>query len=72
LGLIPAFAVWGIFWNPFGMLLSVGWAWFSASVYAQTHRMPCEAIESGEAENVIQIDNGAGTGVKANRSNGQN
>ncbi len=42
--LVPALGVWGIFWKPFGMLLSVVWAWFSAVVYAGMHLMPCDRL----------------------------
>ncbi len=55
LTLIPTFAVWGIFWKPFGMILTVIWAWFSASIYAHTHRMPCEGVVETPAENVITL-----------------
>lgn len=40
--LFPAFAAWGVFWNPFGTILAVIWAWASGVVYAKGHRMPCE------------------------------
>ena len=42
IALIPAFAVWGILWKPFGGILAVLWSWVSASIYTATHRMPCE------------------------------
>jgi len=56
LTLIPAFAVWGIFWKPFGVLLAVIWSWFSASIYAGTRRMPCEGASEPPAENVIRLE----------------
>jgi len=55
LTLIPAFAVWGIFWKPFGVVLAVAWSWFSAMVYAQKHRMPCDGIAEVPAANVINL-----------------
>lgn len=52
---LPVFAVWGIFWKPFGMILAVLWSVFSSFLYVRTHRMPCEMILSKEAENVISL-----------------
>lgn len=49
-GMSPVMAVWGVFWEPFGVLLAVGWAWFSASVYASRHLMPCEVDGNEEAK----------------------
>lgn len=54
--LIPAFAVWGIFWKPFGMLLAVFWSCFSAMIYAQTHVMPCDETLNSPANNVIRLE----------------
>jgi len=71
-GLIPACAVWGVFWNPFGVILAVIWSWFSAMVYAQTHEMPCEEGARWEAENVIRMDQDPVEEEESrNRSNGQ-
>ncbi len=70
LTLIPAFAVWGIFWKPFGMVLAVVWAWFSATVYTQTHRMPCEGIIEPPAENVIRLEDDHMTEQHSQRSDG--
>lgn len=42
LALVPAFAVWGIYWNPFGPALAVFWGWLSSTIYARSHHMPCE------------------------------
>lgn len=53
---LPAFAVWGIFWKPFGMTLAISWSWFSSFLYARTHRMPCEGVRSDDAENVIPLN----------------
>ncbi|MGC6581118.1 MAG: hypothetical protein ACON4K_02195 [Akkermansiaceae bacterium] len=55
LGLIPAFAVWGVFWKPFGITLAIFWSWFSSFLYARTHRMPCEGVMAADAENVIPL-----------------
>ncbi|MFT7304724.1 MAG: hypothetical protein ACI8UZ_003582 [Akkermansiaceae bacterium] len=71
LTLIPAFAVWGIFWKPFGVLLAVVWSWFSATVYAQIHRMPCEGIIEDTAENIIRLEGDHMTEQHSKRSDGQ-
>ena len=72
LTLIPAFAVWGIFWKPLGVLLAVGWSWFSAMIYAQTHRMPCEGeVKGEEAANVISLTGDHGKEESTNRVNGK-
>ena len=52
---LPAFAVWGVFWKPFGMSLAIFWSWFSSFLYARTHQMPCEGIIGDAAENVIPL-----------------
>ena len=36
-GLSPSFAVWGIYWAPFPLLLGAGWAWASAFIYVKGH-----------------------------------
>ena len=71
LSLIPAFAVWGIFWKPFGVVLAVLWAWFSATIYAQTHRMPCEGVIEDTAKNVIRLEGDHMTKQHSKRSDGQ-
>ena len=71
LGLIPAFAVWGIFWKPFGMLLAVIWSWFSAVVYAGRHGMPCEFEGGSEAGNVILLEGERVEIESRNRANGE-
>lgn len=60
LSLILAFAVWGIFWKPFGMIVAVAWAWLSAGIYARSHRMPCEGSLEPVAPNVIDLGEGRG------------
>lgn len=72
LTLAPAFAVWGIFWKPFGLILAVIWSWFSATIYARTHRMPCEGGGEDDAENVIRLEEGEHlTQQNSNRADGQ-
>lgn len=72
LTLIPAFAVWGIFWKPFGLILAVIWSWFSATIYARTHRMPCEGILEDDAQNVIRLEKGEHmTKQHSNRADGK-
>lgn len=55
IALFPAFAVWGIFWKPFGMSLAIFWSWFSSFLYACAHQMPCEGIHGDAAQNVIPL-----------------
>jgi len=69
--LIPAFAVWGIFWKPFGMILAILWGWLSATIYAHFHLMPCEGVAELPAENVIDLDGGLGTENYKRHSDGQ-
>ncbi|YCM43685.1 hypothetical protein V2O64_20480 [Verrucomicrobiaceae bacterium 227] len=69
--LIPAFAVWGIFWKPFGMIIAILWGWLSASLYAHSHRMPCEGVLELPAENVIDLDGGLGVENYKRHSDGQ-
>jgi len=56
IALIPAFAVWGIFWKPFGVILSVVWAWFSGMIYTGIHSMPCEGVAESVDKNVIRLE----------------
>ncbi|MEJ6567373.1 MAG: hypothetical protein QNL80_00785 [Akkermansiaceae bacterium] len=70
LALIPVFAVWGIFWKPFGMTLGILWAWFSSFLYARTHRMPCDVVNRGEIENVTQIKKDLLEQTRSRRSDG--
>jgi hypothetical protein len=70
LALIPTFAVWGIFWKPFGMTLGILWAWFSSFLYARTHRMPCDVVNRGEVENVTQIKKDLFEQTRSRRSDG--
>ena len=71
LSLIPAFAVWGIFWKPFGVILAVGWAAFSSVIYAARHQMPCEVSEVEEAGNVIRLDGEREESKSSSRANGK-
>lgn len=71
LSLIPAFAVWGIFWKPFGTVLAIAWAAFSSTIYAARHEMPCEVIDLPEAGNVIRMDGELEEVKSKSRSNGQ-
>lgn len=70
LALIPVFAVWGIFWKPFGLTLGLFWAWFSSFLYARTHRMPCEADPENSAQNVIPMKHGLPPENRSVRSDG--
>jgi hypothetical protein len=69
--LIPVFAVWGIFWKPFGMIIAVLWGWLSATIYARSHLMPCEEVVGRPAENVIDLDGGLGAENYKRHSDGQ-
>lgn len=71
LALIPAFAVWGIFWKPFGTIIAVTWAWLSAWIYARSHRMPCEGEAEVPAANVIDLDGSRGAENYKRLSDGQ-
>ena len=68
--LIPAFAVWGIFWKPFGVILSVVWAWFSGMIYTGTHFMPCERGEEPVDKNVIRLEGDHMTQQHSNQADG--
>ncbi|MDA7931579.1 hypothetical protein N9B42_01280 [Akkermansiaceae bacterium] len=70
LALIPVFAVWGIFWKPFGLTLGIFWAWFSSFIYARTHRMPCEGVTENSAQNVIHMKHGLPPENRSRRSDG--
>jgi hypothetical protein len=71
LSLIPTFAVWGIFWKPFGLILAVAWAAFSSVIYASRHQMPCESVEIEEAGNVIRLDGEREEAKSSTRANGK-
>lgn len=42
LAMIPAFAVWNIYFSPFIQIVGVFWSWFCVMVYTQHHSMPCD------------------------------
>ncbi len=69
--LIPAFAVWGIFWKPGGTILAVIWSWISAAIYAQGHRMPCEGGAGETASNVINLQGERDANPPPRRADGQ-
>lgn len=71
LTLIPAFAVWGIFWKPFGMIIAILWGWLSAAIYAHSHLMPSEGMAGLPAENVIDLDGGLGAENYKRHSDGK-
>ena len=71
LTLIPAFAVWGIFWKPFGIVIAILWGWLSAAIYAHSHLMPCEGAVGLPAENVIDLDGGLGVENYKRHSDGK-
>lgn len=68
--LFPAFAVWGIFWKPFGVVLAVIWAWFSATIYSGMHVMPCESSEESVDKPVIRLDGDQMTQQHSRQTNG--
>jgi len=70
--LLPCFAVWGIFWKPFGMILGVVWGWMSAAIYAHGHVMPCEISLSVAAENVVISMSGEQITESSSQADGQN
>ncbi|MGJ8696415.1 MAG: hypothetical protein ACSHYF_08850 [Verrucomicrobiaceae bacterium] len=67
--LIPVFAVWGVFWKPFGLLLGLLWGWLSAFLYARVHRMPAEG-ELMNPANVISMNDSQSTPPTSRRADG--
>lgn len=44
LAMIPAFAVWNVYFSPFVQLVGVFWSWFCVVIYTQHHQMPCDQV----------------------------
>jgi hypothetical protein len=44
LAMVPAFAVWNVYFSPFVQLVGVFWSWFCVVIYTQHHRMPCDPV----------------------------
>lgn len=42
LAMVPAFAVWQIYFSPFLPLIALFWSWFCTMMYVNHHLMPCE------------------------------
>jgi len=40
--MVPALAVWEIYFPPMMCLVGVFWTWFSSMIYANHHQMPCD------------------------------
>lgn len=51
----PVFALWGIFWNPFILLIGVCWAGLVALVHASNHDR-AEAERAVEEQNVVRMN----------------
>lgn len=44
LAMIPAFAVWNVYFSPFLQVVGVFWSWFCVVLYTQHHQMPCDPV----------------------------
>ena len=44
LAMVPAFAVWGVYFSPFLQVVAVFWSWFCVVLYTQHHHMPCDPV----------------------------
>lgn len=44
LAMVPAFAVWNVYFSPVLQITGVFWSWFCVVLYAQHHRMPCDSV----------------------------
>lgn len=57
LAMVPAFAVWDIYFSPFVQLVGVFWSWFCVVLYTQHHQMPCDPmhvdIQMGPSEELL-------------------
>ncbi len=40
--MVPAFAVWNVYFSPFLPVVGIFWSWFCTMVYAGHHTMPCD------------------------------
>lgn len=60
LAMVPAFAVWQIYFSPFLPLIALFWSWFCTMMYVNHHIMPCEqtGFESGNesASHGVRVD----------------
>lgn len=44
LAMVPAFAVWNVYFSPVVQLIGVFWSWFCVTIYTQHHQMPCDPV----------------------------
>jgi hypothetical protein len=51
----PVMALWGTFWSPLVAVVSGAWSGFCATLWAQHHPMPCEAVEKPGDGKVISL-----------------
>ena len=51
----PVLALWGIFWNPFALLISVLWAGVLAMVHAN-HQDKLEAVRIANEQKVVPMN----------------
>ena len=51
----PVLALWGVFWNPFVLLLAVFWAGLVAMLHAG-HRDKAEALRIADEQNVVRMN----------------
>lgn len=57
LTIVPACALWQIYFSPFLVGVAFFWAWFCAIMYASQHAMPCELVATHHVDEVQDIDN---------------
>lgn len=62
LAMIPAFAVWNVYFSPFIQIVGVFWSWFCVVIYTRHHHMPCDQsdvdlqISAPEPELLVPLD----------------
>ena len=44
LAMVPAFAVWNVYFSPFVPVVGVFWSWFCVLIYTRHHQMPCDCV----------------------------
>jgi len=71
LTVVPACALWQLYFSPFLVGVAFFWAWFCAMMYAGQHTMPCELVPTHHIEEPQYIDNpdnvvAIGAGTRAN------
>ena len=57
LTLVPACALWQIYFSPFLVGVAFFWAWFCAMMYSSQHTMPCELVLTPQIDESPYMDN---------------